>query len=137
MKSINQSFSKSLITRDFSWRHLLVFSSGILGTAFIGYRLFNSFKSKKNNNQVLDLFDDIDFETNLSKTYKPKEELEEIEKRLDEFKLSNETLRQIMEILENEMEKGLSQYLNSEADVKMLPTYVTQLPTGNTKNNEL
>ena len=42
-----------------------------------------------------------------------------------------------MEILEDEMEKGLSRFTNSEADVKMLPTYVTQLPTGNESNDIL
>jgi hexokinase len=35
-----------------------------------------------------------------------------------------------MEILESEMDKGLSRTRNSEADVKMIPTYVTHLPTG-------
>jgi hexokinase len=42
-----------------------------------------------------------------------------------------------MEILENEMEKGLRRYTNSEADVKMLPTYVTQLPSGKESNDIL
>lgn len=54
-----------------------------------------------------------------------------------EFKLSDETLLQIIDILDNEMEKGLSYSRNAEADVKMLPTYVTQLPTGNETNDIL
>ncbi len=60
-----------------------------------------------------------------------------IEKILNEFKLSDETLRQIMEILDNEMEKGLNRMTNSEADLKMLPTYVCQLPTGRETNDIL
>ena len=76
------------------------------------------------------MFNDIEFEPNFSKSKRPREEIEEIEKILNEFKLSDETLRQIMEILDNEMEKGLNRSTNSEADLKMLPTYVCQLPTG-------
>lgn len=60
-----------------------------------------------------------------------------IQKRLDEFKLSDEILQQIMDILEAEMEKGLNRGTHSEADVKMLPTYVCQLPTGKESNDIL
>lgn len=42
-----------------------------------------------------------------------------------------------MEILEAEMEKGLNRSTNSEADIKMLPTYVCQLPTGKESNDIL
>ena len=42
-----------------------------------------------------------------------------------------------MDILDNEMERGLNRNLNAEADVKMLPTYVTDLPTGNETNDIL
>ena len=54
-----------------------------------------------------------------------------IEKVLDQFKLHDNTLKQIMEILEGEMEKGLSRNSRWEdANLKMIPTYVCQLPTG-------
>jgi hexokinase len=53
------------------------------------------------------------------------------------LKLSDEILTQIMEILDAEMDKGLSTSRNSEADVKMIPTYVTQLPTGRESNDIL
>ena len=56
---------------------------------------------------------------------------------MDELKLSDAILTQIMEILESEMDKGLSKLRNSEADVKMIPTYVTQLPTGKESNDIL
>ena len=35
------------------------------------------------------------------------------------------------------MDKGLSRHLNSEADLKMLPTYVCELPTGKESNDIL
>lgn len=56
-------------------------------------------------------------------------------KRLAEFKLSDETLRQIMEIMESEMEKGLN--LSTESELKMIPTYVCHMPTGNESNDIL
>ena len=42
-----------------------------------------------------------------------------------------------MDILESEMEKGLHRATNSEADLRMLPTYVTSLPTGKESNDIL
>lgn len=42
-----------------------------------------------------------------------------------------------MDILESEMEKGLNRSTNSEADLRMLPTYVTSLPTGKESNDIL
>lgn len=67
----------------------------------------------------------------------PEQEIEEIERRLIEFKLSDETLFQIMEILDMEFDRGLRKLTNAEADIKMLPTYVTKLPTGNESNDIL
>ena len=58
-------------------------------------------------------------------------------KRLAEFKLSDETLRQIMEIMDSEMEKGLNLSTNPEAELKMIPTYVCHLPTGKESNDIL
>ena len=122
-------------------RKLLLASATTLGVAafsYASYALFNSYVSrKKSSDQAQNLFNDIEFEPNLSKSKRPREEIEEIEKILNEFKLSDETLRQIMEILDNEMEKGLNRSTNSEADLKMLPTYVCQLPTGRETNDIL
>jgi hexokinase len=56
---------------------------------------------------------------------------------LDEFKLSDVVLRQIMEILDAEMDKGLNKLTHTEAEVKMLPTFVCKLPTGNESNDIL
>jgi hexokinase len=42
-----------------------------------------------------------------------------------------------MDILDNEMDRGLNRNLNAEADVKMLPTFVTDLPSGNETNDIL
>lgn len=42
-----------------------------------------------------------------------------------------------MEILDNEMEKGLNRMTSSEADLKMLPTHVCELPTGKENNDIL
>jgi hexokinase len=39
--------------------------------------------------------------------------------------------------MESEMEKGLSASRNVEAELKMLPTYVCQLPTGKEANDIL
>lgn len=46
-------------------------------------------------------------------------------------------LRQIMEILDAEMDKGLNKLTTTEAEVKMLPTYVCDLPTGKESNDIL
>ena len=42
-----------------------------------------------------------------------------------------------MEILDAEMDKGLSKLTTTEAELKMLPTYVCQLPTGRESNDIL
>lgn len=39
--------------------------------------------------------------------------------------------------MEDEMEKGLNRTTTTEADLKMLPTYVCQLPTGRESNDIL
>ena len=51
--------------------------------------------------------------------------------------MSDEVLRQIMEILDAEMDKGLNKLTTTEAEVKMLPTYVCDLPTGKESNDIL
>jgi hexokinase len=55
---------------------------------------------------------------------------EQIEKRLNKLNLDTQTLRQIMEIFERDIKKGLDPFTNSESDLKMLPTYVCSLPSG-------
>lgn len=108
-----------------------------VGVGALGFKAYRTYILNKNINDSNKLFQEIDFEANLTKSMLKAEEIEEIEKRLIEFKLSDETLLQIIDILDNEMEKGLSYSRNAEADVKMLPTYVTQLPTGNETNDIL
>ena len=143
MKSINQSIAQLLKVTNSSdsvLRKMLIATSA---TAFgatlsiLGYRFYRTYKLKKNSFGSNNLFQDIDFETNLNKSLRPIQEIEEIERRLQEFKLSEETLFQIMEILDNELQKGLNLRTNAEADLKMLPTYVAQLPTGNENNDIL
>lgn len=143
MSSINQSIAQLLKvtnSNDSVLRKILIATSA---TAFgaslslLGYRFYRTYKLKKNSFGSNNLFQDIDFEANLNKSLRPIEEIEEIERRLQEFKLSEDTLLQIMEILDNELQKGLSWNTNAEADLKMLPTYVTQLPTGNENNDIL
>lgn len=118
---------------------LLAGSVTVLGVAAsaLGYRMYRTYRMNKDVSDSNRLFQQIDFENNLTKSMRPAEEIEEIEKRLDEFKLSEETLRQIMDILDNELDRGLNRNLNAEADVKMLPTYVTELPSGNETNDIL
>jgi hexokinase len=42
-----------------------------------------------------------------------------------------------MEILDAEMDKGLSKLTHTESEVKMLPTFVCKLPTGAESNDIL
>jgi hexokinase len=51
--------------------------------------------------------------------------------------MSDDILKQIMEIMEDEMERGLNRTTVCEADLRMLPTYVCQLPTGKESNDIL
>ncbi len=123
-----------------TFRKLLIASAATLGVAavsYASYAFYSSYVLRKKNIEQANLFNDIEFEPNLSKSKRPREEIEIIERILNEFKLSDETLWQIMEILDNEMEKGLNRSTNSEADLKMLPTYVCQLPTGRETNDIL
>lgn len=49
---------------------------------------------------------------------------------MQDFKVSESTLNQIMELFERDIEKGLDPMLNSESNLKMLPTFVCDMPTG-------
>jgi hypothetical protein len=107
----------------------------------LGYAIYKSYKLTKHSNFLVDLNDRKSFlnepDPDIGKAKRHPDELEEIEKRLDELKLSDDILKQVMEILEDEMEKGLNRQTCHEADLKMLPTYVCQLPTGNESNDIL
>ena len=46
------------------------------------------------------------------------------------YDLDDATYKKITDILLAEMEKGLSKTTNTEAVIKMLPTYVRALPDG-------
>jgi hexokinase len=120
----------------------IVFGVGVGLVSVLGITFYRSFKkfynnSTNNNNKTNDDVDNINISLineqlriGLRGLSRKSEDIEKIEKRLDEFKLSDETLTQIMEILESEIERGLNKVTNFEAVLKMLPTYVCQMPTG-------
>ena len=54
----------------------------------------------------------------------------QIERVLDSFRITDEQLRHLMHILEEEMGAGLSPVTHSKASVKMFPTYVRNIPNG-------
>lgn len=49
---------------------------------------------------------------------------------LEKLKLSDEALRQLTKAMRTEMDRGLSTATTDEAEIKMLPTYVTGTPNG-------
>ncbi|CAF3861549.1 unnamed protein product [Rotaria magnacalcarata] len=55
---------------------------------------------------------------------------DQIEKVLESLRLDDEKLRQIMQLLEQEMDAGLSPATHKSADVKMFPTYVRNIADG-------
>ncbi|CAF1218651.1 unnamed protein product [Didymodactylos carnosus] len=55
---------------------------------------------------------------------------QKIEKVLESLKISDESLQQIMLLLEDEMNAGLSPAMHKNAVVKMFPTYVRSTPDG-------
>ncbi|CAF1118772.1 unnamed protein product [Adineta steineri] len=55
---------------------------------------------------------------------------EQIEKVLESLRLDDEKLRHIMQLLEQEMDAGLSPATHKNADVKMFPTYVRNIADG-------
>ena len=56
-----------------------------------------------------------------------------IEEFMKPYDLDDATYKKICDVLLAEMEKGLNKTTNSEAVVKMLPTYVRALPDGSGK----
>lgn len=133
-------------------RKILTTSATSLSVAFVGvvgYVLYKSYKANSLNEERqiveqpdrssavhLQMLNDIQ-DPDIGRGRRSRQDLEEIEKRLDELKLSDEILRQVMDILDAEMDKGLRRSTNGEADVKMLPTYVCHLPTGKETNDIL
>ncbi|CAF0969806.1 unnamed protein product [Rotaria magnacalcarata] len=55
---------------------------------------------------------------------------ERIETVLESLRLGDDSLRQIMQLLEQEMDTGLSPATHAKADVKMFPTYVRNIANG-------
>ncbi|CAF4417187.1 unnamed protein product [Rotaria socialis] len=55
---------------------------------------------------------------------------ERIETVLESLRLDDDSLRQIMQLLEQEMDAGLSPATHAKADVKMFPTYVRNIANG-------
>ncbi|KAI0981591.1 hypothetical protein GJ496_002906 [Pomphorhynchus laevis] len=58
------------------------------------------------------------------------EHRDEIESLLQKFIIDDDTLMLIMHMLEDEMDKGLNSNSEFESDLKMIPTYVRDLPDG-------
>lgn len=54
----------------------------------------------------------------------------QIESIIAPFKLSDDQLRKISQLLLGEMKKGLGADTNASADLKMIPTYVRTVPKG-------
>ena len=48
----------------------------------------------------------------------------------EELILSQETLQEVCNVLEEELNKGLGKDTNPEATIKCFPTYVRELPNG-------
>ncbi|UJR14945.1 hypothetical protein I4U23_001926 [Adineta vaga] len=69
-------------------------------------------------------------EKHLIKRHRHPELNDQIEKVLDSLKISDEQLIHIMHILEEEMSAGLSPTTHKQANVKMFPTYVRNIPNG-------
>lgn len=55
---------------------------------------------------------------------------DQIEKVLESLRLDDEKLRHVMQLLEQEMDAGLSPATHKNADVKMFPTYVRNIADG-------
>ncbi|CAF1066679.1 unnamed protein product [Rotaria sordida] len=62
--------------------------------------------------------------------YRHPELNDQIEKVLDSLKITDDQLEQIMHLLEEEMNAGLSPLTHHQAIVKMFPTYVRNIPNG-------
>ena len=54
----------------------------------------------------------------------------QIDELMKDFRLTDETYMDIMKLLNEEMNKGLSKNTHHMASVKMFPTYVRSLPNG-------
>lgn len=132
----------TLTVRDYLRKVLNVSATSVslAVVGLLGYAIYRSYRNSRSSS--FNDFNDLNGyvyepDPDIGRNRRSPENLEEIEKRLDEFKLSDEILKQIMEIMEDEMEKGLNRTTTTEADLKMLPTYVCQLPTGRESNDIL
>lgn len=59
----------------------------------------------------------------------------QVEQILSEFRLNKEDLKEIMERMQHEMDRGLRIETHEEASVKMLPTYVCSTPEGSGRHS--
>lgn len=62
---------------------------------------------------------------------------DQIEAILGKFRLSRNSLHKVMELMLEEMFKGLDPETHAKADVKMFPTYIRQLPDGTERGDIL
>ncbi|XP_013390907.1 hexokinase-2 isoform X2 [Lingula anatina] len=62
---------------------------------------------------------------------------ERVERIVEELKLSDVQLRKVMQLLDDEMNKGLCKGTNPNAAIKMFPTYVRSIPDGTEEGNYL
>lgn len=86
------------------------------GSMYIGYR----FATKKHTFQA-----------------QSSQKNEHIEKILGRLKLNKEDLNKVMDMMLAEMYKGLDPATHDEADIKMFPTYVRQIPDGDESGDVL
>ena len=73
----------------------------------------------------------------LAKMRKMDEEEETINAIINSFHLDDAALRRVVDLLSEEMEKGLDAKSHDGADVKMFPTYVTGVADGTEKGDFL
>lgn len=124
-----------------------VAAASTLAAGFVAHRVYHLTQAARNKHRRLgygdrDLAEDLPTmseiaDPDLFRNCRTPVQIQEIQKRLDELKLSEETLTHIMDIMEAEMEKGLSLTRNYEADLKMIPTFVTKFPTGSESDDIL
>ncbi len=116
-------------------------SAAIIGSAYyIGYQVARKrhrfhMKEADKNDQVslLSLCTEVLTQFRFLLTFNKKK----IEAILGKFRLSRNSLHKVMELMLEEMFKGLDPETHAKADVKMFPTYIRQLPDGTERGDIL